>query len=122
MCDSLSSKWNVKNHEDMDATTCAGFKKCCGAKTCRSMIDVVQLQVNGTDPLLQAKHAFAKDQPEYKLRQSSSDPAADSKNRYRELGQLKYSLRSLEQNVPWAQRIFIVTNNQVPDWLNVDHP
>lgn len=36
--------------------------------------------------------------------------------------ELKYSLRSLEKFAPWINNIFIVTDNQVPEWLNTDHP
>ena len=32
--------------------------------------------------------------------------------------ELKYSLRSLEKNAPWINHIFIVTDRQVPKWLN----
>lgn len=36
--------------------------------------------------------------------------------------ELKYSLRSVEKNMPWINKIFIVTDEQCPDWLNTDHP
>ena len=36
--------------------------------------------------------------------------------------ELRYSLRSLWQFAPWIRRVFIVTNGQVPYWLNVEHP
>ena len=32
--------------------------------------------------------------------------------------QLRYSLRSIEQFAPWIRHIYIVTNGQVPNWLN----
>lgn len=36
---------------------------------------------------------------------------------------LKYSLRSIEQFVPWFGSIYILTQKpQVPEWLNADHP
>lgn len=31
-------------------------------------------------------------------------------------------LRSLDKFVPWVGRVHIVTNGQVPRWLNRDHP
>lgn len=42
-------------------------------------------------------------------------------NRYRDnLELLKYSLRSLEQHVTWARRVFVVTSRpQAPAWLDV---
>ncbi|CAF3203298.1 unnamed protein product [Rotaria socialis] len=43
-------------------------------------------------------------------------------NRFRDLKQLKYLLRSIEENgKEWARRIFLVTNNQVPDYVNINH-
>lgn len=36
--------------------------------------------------------------------------------------ELKYSLRSLEKYAPWVNNIFIVTDNQVPEWLDVTNP
>ncbi len=36
--------------------------------------------------------------------------------------ELKYSLRSLEKFAPWINNIFIVTDNQVPKWLDVSNP
>ncbi|MEP2275592.1 MAG: hypothetical protein ABJH98_09060 [Reichenbachiella sp.] len=36
---------------------------------------------------------------------------------------LKFSLRSIEQFVPWAGNIYILTQKpQVPEWLDIDHP
>jgi len=36
---------------------------------------------------------------------------------------LKYSLRSLDKNIPWLRNIYLLTMRpQVPPWLNVDHP
>ncbi|CAF2078161.1 unnamed protein product [Rotaria magnacalcarata] len=44
-------------------------------------------------------------------------------NRFRDLKQLKYLLRSIEENgKDWARRIFLVTNNQVPNYVNINHP
>ena len=36
--------------------------------------------------------------------------------------ELRYSLRSVEQFAPWVRQIFIVTNGQIPSWLNLDNP
>ena len=42
-------------------------------------------------------------------------------NRYRCNDELKYSLRSVEKYAPWANHIYIITDNQIPDWLNADN-
>lgn len=47
---------------------------------------------------------------------------ADNDCRYIDNDELKYSLRSLEKYAPWINNVFIVTDNQVPKWLNVNHP
>ena len=36
--------------------------------------------------------------------------------------ELKYSLRSVEKFAPWINHIYIITDNQVPAWLNTDNP
>ena len=36
--------------------------------------------------------------------------------------ELRYSLRSIWQFAPWVRHIFVVTNGQIPHWLNIDHP
>ena len=43
-----------------------------------------------------------------------------SVNRYRDSSELRYSLRSLVQNAPWIRHIYIVTDNQIPNWLNLE--
>ena len=36
--------------------------------------------------------------------------------------ELRYSLRSVEKYAPWVRHVFIVTNGQIPYWLNLDSP
>ena len=36
--------------------------------------------------------------------------------------ELRYSLRSLEMFAPWIRHVYIVTNGQIPYWLNLDNP
>ena len=48
--------------------------------------------------------------------------ASDGANRYRDNDELRYNFRSLEKYAPWLRRIHLVTNGQVPNWLNVAHP
>ena len=45
-----------------------------------------------------------------------------SANRFRDNDELRYSLRSIWRFAPWVRHVFIVTNGQVPHWLNLDHP
>jgi hypothetical protein len=45
-----------------------------------------------------------------------------SECRFIDNNELKYSLRSLEKFAPWINNIFIVTDNQVPEWLDTTNP
>lgn len=76
-------------------------------------IDLVYLWVNGNDPKWQAKRDACIGRP--------SGSQAHCKGRYADNGELKYSLRSAEKYAPWIRRIFIVTDNQIPEWLNTDN-
>lgn len=44
----------------------------------------------------------------------------DTPVRYRDLGTLKYVLRSIEKFAPWVRQVFLVTNGQAPEWLNLE--
>ncbi|KAL9649944.1 hypothetical protein ABK040_003065 [Willaertia magna] len=50
------------------------------------------------------------------------DDSTISVNRFRDNSELKYSLRSLEKYAGWIRNIYIVTNGQVPNWLNLNNP
>ncbi|GFR22148.1 hypothetical protein TNCT_294681 [Trichonephila clavata] len=45
-----------------------------------------------------------------------------SASRFTDNEELRYSLRSLEKHAPWVQHIYIITNGQIPYWLNLDNP
>ena len=52
----------------------------------------------------------------------SFDEQSISDGRFRDNDELKYSLRSVEKYAPWINKIYIITDNQVPSWLNTKHP
>ena len=79
-------------------------------------IDLVYLWVNDKDEEWQGKRRFWAN----KLGVVSSEENSDC--RYSNNDELKYSLRSAEMYAPWINRIFIVTDNQVPEWLDTNHP
>jgi len=67
--------------------------------------------VNGSDPY----HL------ELKSKYNGGEKKAD--NRDRSMDELRYSLRSFEKYLPWHKgKIYIVTPNQVPVWLDTDNP
>lgn len=52
----------------------------------------------------------------------TKEDADISASRFADNEELKYSLRSVEKHAPWVRNIFIVTNGQIPSWLNLDNP
>lgn len=44
------------------------------------------------------------------------------KCRFRDWDNLKYWFRGVEQYANWVNKIFFVTNGQIPSWLNTKHP
>lgn len=78
-------------------------------------IDLVYLWVNGNDPIWQAKrNAF--------IGKTEESSPINCKGRYADNDELKYSLRSVEKYAPWIRKIFIVTDNQTPQWLDTTNP
>ncbi|WP_051782566.1 MULTISPECIES: Stealth CR1 domain-containing protein [unclassified Streptomyces] len=43
-------------------------------------------------------------------------------NRYRDRGELRYCLRSIAAYAPWIRHVYLVTDDQVPAWLDTGHP
>ena len=50
----------------------------------------------------------------------STEVAGDA--RWRNNDELKYSLRSVEKFAPCINHIYIITDQQIPSWLNTKHP
>ena len=78
-------------------------------------IDLVYLWVDGNDPKWQAKrNAF--------LERKVENSLSSFNGRYVNNDELKYSLRSVERYAPWIRKIFIVTDDQTPEWLDIENP
>lgn len=79
----------------------------------RKKIDIVYTWVDGND-----KNWMSKKSQYEKINQlhSANDPS-----RYTSRDELKYSLRSLEMYANFYNNIYIVTDSQVPKWLNTKH-
>jgi hypothetical protein len=80
-------------------------------------IDAVYTWVDGSDPVWIARRdeALAEGgRPAH--RQAAND------SRFYSRDELRYSLRSLEAYAPWIRTVWLVTDDQVPDWLNRAHP
>ncbi|UQS83292.1 stealth family protein [Bombilactobacillus thymidiniphilus] len=70
-------------------------------------IDFIISWVNYDDPHWQKKYQ----------QHAHADHDYSSRIRYRDYGTLKYALRSIERYAPWVNKIFLVTDQQIPTWL-----
>lgn len=43
-------------------------------------------------------------------------------SRFRDNGELRYSFRSLFEHCDWIRNIILVSDSQIPEWLDVSHP
>ena len=77
-------------------------------------IDFVLLWVDGNDPAWRAKKA------RYSPVEASTANVGDE--RYRDWGLLRYWFRGVEKFAPWVRKVFFVTDDQWPDWLNFNAP
>ena len=72
-------------------------------------IDLVIPWVNGEDPHWQQKAAPYLTNKDF------------SGERFRDWEILKYLFRSIDRYLPWINRIYLVTDNQVPIWLDTEN-
>ncbi|MBB2942202.1 hypothetical protein FB565_001915 [Actinoplanes lutulentus] len=82
-------------------------------------IDVVYTWVDGDDPAWQRRKARALENNPW-VTGVNAQAANDS--RYASRDELRYSLRALHSFAPWIRRIFLVTDDQVPAWLDIGNP
>lgn len=77
-------------------------------------IDFVVTWVNGEDLNWQKKKIFY----------SSTDTDKNNLNtisRYRDFGIFKYWFRSIEKFAPWVNSVFLITDQQIPSWLDINN-
>jgi glycosyltransferase involved in cell wall biosynthesis len=80
-------------------------------------VDVVYTWVDDTDPAWRERRDAA--------RVAAGLPTSGAEAgdvRFRNRDELRYSLRSLAAHAPWVRKIFLVTDDQTPPWLNTEHP
>ena len=99
--------------------TCPQLDACISAPAVEDWgkPDVVYLWVDGNDPAWQAqRRSHALLHPDIvKFGYSNVD------GRFRDIGELKYSLRSLTRHLDRIGMIYLITDDQRPSWL-ADHP
>lgn len=81
-------------------------------------IDIVYTWVDGSDLSWRSRMDEARAAIDLTMTESSSISEA----RFTSRDELKYSLRSVQYYASWVRHIFIVTDRQIPEWLDTDHP
>ena len=79
-------------------------------------IDVVFTWVNDKDEKWQEKKEH------YSKLANNCALYAKDEARFEEHNELFYSVKSVQKFLPWVRYIFIVTDNQIPHWLNNEDP
>ena len=79
-------------------------------------VDLVYMWVDGNDPEWRAKRNQYINGGEKKTTEGVNDA------RWRDNEELRYSLRSVEMYASWINHIYIITDGQSPEWLDVNHP
>ena len=77
-------------------------------------IDVVYTWVDSSDPAWQSRRRAAVVESDG----SELNPLAVNDSRFTSRDELKYSLRSVAAFANWVRHIYLVTDDQIPDWLD----
>ncbi len=80
-------------------------------------IDIVYLWVNGADPVWQHKRRQALVRRDAQQQTDDLARYGNVAGRYRDNGELRFNLRALEKFYPNHGHIYLVTDAQIPPWL-----
>ncbi len=80
-------------------------------------VDLVYCWVDGKDPEWREKKRYWQNQ----LGKNVDSQAIDD-GRFIDNEELRFSLRAAEKYAPWLNKIYIVTDNQIPKWLDTSNP
>lgn len=79
----------------------------------KNSIDFVITWVDDSDPVWREK----------KSRYTGAQHIeGNTEARYRDWDTLKYWFRGVEKYAPWVRNVYFVTDDQKPEWLNLEHP
>lgn len=78
-------------------------------------IDLVYVWADGNDPAFRARRNAA-------MGKTEDVAEVNCEGRVASCDELMFSLRSVEKYAPWIRKIFIVSDNQVPSWLDTSNP
>jgi len=79
-------------------------------------VDLVYLWVDGNDENWRQK------KKNWEQQIKGIDFQANNTGRFVDNEELRYSLRSVEKFAPWINQIYIVTDEQIPKWLDLSNP
>lgn len=79
-------------------------------------IDVVFTWVNGSDL------AWMQKRNRYLDSADTGSPEAVTHRRWRDNDELRFALRGIHRNIPWVNKIYVVSDDQKPEWINEEHP
>lgn len=80
-------------------------------------VDLVYCWVDGQDPVWREKKRYWQ-----KQMGKNVDSQAIDDGRFIDNEELRFSLRAAEKYAPWLNKIYIVTDNQIPKWLDTSNP
>lgn len=75
-------------------------------------IDIVLTWVDGSDL------AWQKERMEYASLKRKKGDQSDAVVRYRNWDNLQYVLRGIEKNMPWVNKVHLITYGHLPKWIN----
>jgi hypothetical protein len=81
-------------------------------------IDVVYTWVDGSDPAWQERKSAAHEA----VGLGELNEFASNESRFLSRDELRYSLRSLDMYASWVRHVYLVTDDQVPPWLDTSNP
>ena len=84
-------------------------------------VDAVYTWVDGGDPEWLARRARRLGGLG-ELTGLSATSAASGRARFNSRDELRYSLRSLRLFAPWFRHVYLITDGQLPPWLDPEHP
>ncbi|PJN24577.1 hypothetical protein CG736_18160 [Kitasatospora sp. CB02891] len=89
----------------------------------RFPVDAVITWVDDRDPAWRARRDAARARLSGESRTAADGPAHDDgDHRYRDRDELRHCLRSIAMYAPWIRRIYLVTDDQTPSWLDPSAP
>lgn len=65
------------------------------------------------------RSSLASKKAQYDKSVAASKNGMNSEKAYREWGTFKYWFRGIEKFAPWVNKVYLVTDNQKPDWLDL---